>query len=789
MKLSDSTSEAMLSSILEIAADAIIAIDSDQRICLFSQAAERTFGYRAEEALGRPLDLILPTWAAAKHGAHIHGLVLEDAIRRPMTERLPVAGRRKDGTEFPAEVGIAKLAVPGQSSMLVAILHDVSRRRRTEDELHESRERYYSIVAVMEEGILQHDAEGRIITWNASAERILGRNDKQMTGGTCLDLYEQAIHGDGSPFPAETHPVMVTLRTGQPQFNIIMGIHKPGGDLTWLSINCQPQFRPGEAAPYAAVASITDVTQSRQAEQALRESEARYRSLVENNIEGVLLTTHDGAILAANPEACRLLGRSEAELREMGGANIFDPTDPRLADALAERTRTGRVRKELTFLRQDGTPFPVEMSSGLFRAENGEVRSSIVFRDISERIHSYQWLEHRVTERTSAITALLEVSRHAVSGVDLRSLFSIILTQLKKVVDYAGAGIAIVEDGELRILSYRGTIAREKMLNRAIPLDRDSGYLQVITRQEPVIIRDCWADTPWMSGVRASFSGETLDLVAAAQGWLGVPVRCDEDPIGLLWLEHGQPGFLTEDHARLAIGFAEMAALAIRSERLNQRALQVTALEERQKLARDLHDSVSQALYCVVLGARTGQAQVESRDPVQAQQALDFVLSQAEVAFANMRELIFEYRPDALDTEGLIPAIIRQIDDLRGRHAMIVEADLPKEPVVPLDIKEVLYRITQETFNNIVKHAHARHVKLRLGSSPTGVALEISDDGQGFRASETPPGHLGMRTMEERATGAGGTFKIESLPGQGTRIRVWIPSDPLWVARRPRGAK
>ena len=789
MKLSDSTSEAMLSSILEIAADAIVVIDLDQRIRLFSQAAERTFGYRTEEVLGRPLELILPTWAAAKHSEHIHEFVLKDAIRRPMAERLPVAGRRKDGTEFPAEVGIAKLAVPGQNSMLVAILHDVSRRKRIEDELHESRERYYSIVAVMEEGILQHDAEGRIITWNASAERILGRNDKQMTGGTCLDLYEQAIHEDGSPFPTEAHPVMVTLRTGQPQFNIIMGIHKPNGNLTWISTNCQPQFRSGEAAPYAAVASITDVTQFRQTEQTLRESEARYRSLVENNIEGVLLTTPDGAILAANPEACRLLGRSEAELREMGGAKIVDPTDTRLADALAEQARTGRTRKELTFLRQDGTPFPVEMSSGLFRAENGELRSSIVFRDISERVQSYQWLEQRVAERMSAITALLEVSRHAVSGMDLRSLFSIILSQLKTVVDYAGAGIAVLEDGELRILSYQGTIAREKMLNRAIPLDRDSGYLQVVTRQEPVIIRDCWADTPWMSGVRASFSGEMLDLVAAAQGWLGVPVRCDEDPIGLLWLEHGQPGFLTEDHARLAIGFAEMAALAIRSERLNQRALQVTALEERQKLARDLHDSVSQALYCVVLGARTGQACVESRDPLQAQQALDFVLSQAEVAFANMRELIFEYRPDALDAEGLIAAIVRQLDDLRGRHAMIVEADLPNEPVVPLDIKEVLYRITQEAFNNIVKHAHARHVKLRLSSSPTGVVLEISDDGQGFHGSETPPGHLGMLTMRERAAGAGGTFKVESLPGQGTRIRVWIPSDPLWMARRPRDAE
>ena len=137
MQLTDDTREALLSSILEIAADAIIVIDLDQRIRLFNRAAERTFGYRAEEVLGRPLDILLPTGAVVPHNTHIHRLVLEDAVRRPMTERLPVAGRCKDGTEFPAEVGIAKVTHQGQE-MLVAILHDISLRRRAEEELRES---------------------------------------------------------------------------------------------------------------------------------------------------------------------------------------------------------------------------------------------------------------------------------------------------------------------------------------------------------------------------------------------------------------------------------------------------------------------------------------------------------------------------------------------------------------------------------------------------------------------------------------------------------------------------
>ena len=502
----------------------------------------------------------------------------------------------------------------------------------------------------------------------------------------------------------------------------------------------------------------------------------------------MLLTTPDGAILAANPEACRLLGRNEEELRELNRAEIVDLTDPRLADALAEQARVGRVRYQLTFLRRDGTPFPVEMSAGLFRDANGEDRSSVVFRDITERIQAHQWLEESVAERTSAIRALLEVSRNVASGLELNSLLSTILTQLGTAIDCTGAGIAVLEDGTLRILDYRGPTAREKLLNRAIPLDRDSAYLQVVTRGEPVIVEDCWADTPGISGGSASFSGEMLSLVAAAPAWLGVPLSCDGNLIGVLWQEHLQPGHFNEEHAQLAKGFAELTALAIDNARLYGRAQQAAALEERQKLARDLHDSVSQSLYGIVLGTRTALAHLEGSNPIQARQALEYVLSLAEAAFADMRALIFELRPDALETDGLIAAISRQIDELRNRHDLIVEPDLAEEPAVPLDVKEALYRIAQEALNNIAKHAQARHVALRLTSSPGGVSLEISDDGQGFGLNEPQPGHLGVLTMRERAEGLGGSFKIESLPAQGTRIRVWIPGGPLRIPRWTRGA-
>src|SRR5437870_1655535 len=132
-------------------------------------------------------------------------------------------------------------------------------RSDAQDALHASEERYGSVVAALAEGIVFMRADGRLEASNASAERILGLTAEQLGGRTTFDPRWRAIHEDGSPFPGDTHPITVSLRTGRPCSHVIMGVHKPSGELTWISINSQPPFRPDAPTPYAAGGSFFHV--------------------------------------------------------------------------------------------------------------------------------------------------------------------------------------------------------------------------------------------------------------------------------------------------------------------------------------------------------------------------------------------------------------------------------------------------------------------------------------------------------------------------------------------------
>ncbi len=151
------------------------------------------------------------------------------------------------------------------------IFEDISDRQQVEINLRESEERYRSVIAAMAEGIVLQQADGQITACNQSAEDILGLTADQMMGLTSIDPRWRAIQEDGSNFPGENHPTMVTLKTGKPQFNVIMGVYKPDGNLTWISINSQPLFHPNPPEPYAVVASFTNITARKQVEETLKQ--------------------------------------------------------------------------------------------------------------------------------------------------------------------------------------------------------------------------------------------------------------------------------------------------------------------------------------------------------------------------------------------------------------------------------------------------------------------------------------------------------------------------------------
>ncbi|HZT98990.1 MAG TPA: sensor histidine kinase [Ktedonobacteraceae bacterium] len=207
---------------------------------------------------------------------------------------------------------------------------------------------------------------------------------------------------------------------------------------------------------------------------------------------------------------------------------------------------------------------------------------------------------------------------------------------------------------------------------------------------------------------------------------------------------------------------------------LSQQAQALATLQERQRLARELHDSVAQALYGISLGAHTAREALES-DPGEVIAPLEYVIDLAEAGLAEMRTLIFELRPESLAAEGLIGALTKQVTVLRTRYKLAVDTQLSEEPPLSLESKQVLYRIAQEALHNIIKHAHARTVFLSLSRQDGELILEVCDDGKGFDPTEAFPGHMGLRSIQERVALLGGSYSLESTPAQGTCLRVRIP--------------
>ncbi len=287
---------------------------------------------------------------------------------------------------------------------------------------------------------------------------------------------------------------------------------------------------------------------------------------------------------------------------------------------------------------------------------------------------------------------------------------------------------------------------------------------------------------------------ESIDPVTARrlrmqghQALIWVPLVLGNRCLGLMAFDSPIQRKFTKLEKRLASGIGELVTAALerirlkdesdtarhRAEKLAAQAQKLAALEERTRLARELHDSVSQALYGIGLGARTARV-LQKVDPSRLNEPLDYILSLAEAGLTEMRALIFELRPESLEQEGIVTALSKQATSVQARHNIQVKTNFCEEPGLPLDVKEDLYRIAREALHNIVKHAQATHIGLSLLQVEDGYQLEICDNGIGFDMNGSFPGHLGLQSMRERTAALKGDFHIESTVGKGTRISVVI---------------
>jgi len=400
--------------------------------------------------------------------------------------------------------------------------------------------------------------------------------------------------------------------------------------------------------------------------------------------------------------------------------------------------------------------------------------------------------EQRADERTRELATLLEVSRQVASTLDLVPLLQLLLAEVRAVLDYTASGISFFEAPEtLRAMLYNGPLPPEELpqwcsIGPARPMgtpleellaEAEAGIAaplahcrEVVYGAAPLIIPDVTADTRLARIYRARmarmFPGVDLSYVGT---WMAVPLMYRDEVIGVLGFDHTEPGAYTEHHAQIALAVASQAAVAIANARLLAEVQGVAAQAERQRLARELHDAVTQQLFSASIIGEV-LPQIWAANPEQGAAYLEDLRLLTKGALAEMRALLVELRPSAL-TDTPLPDLLQHLTAaLSGRTRLPVKLEVEGAAQLPDDAQVALYRVAQEALQNVAKHARAQHVWVTLRFAPRGVELAVRDDGRGFDLARVPADHFGLGIMQERMASVGGTVIVESQPGHGTTI-------------------
>ncbi len=282
----------------------------------------------------------------------------------------------------------------------VVIAHeDITARRLAEENLRLNEARYRSLISAMAEGVVMQDQSGEIIEYNVAAERILGLSRDQLLGLTSLEPRWRAVREDGSLFPGEQHALPVALRTGQGVYGMVQGIHTPENQLRWILVNAEPLFHEGETSPYAAVATLADITERRNIQMELERQRGTLQAVLDNSPVAVQVFSADGKLLLSNERAEQLLGRPvkpETALADLNrvyevfihGTDIhYPPEKMPLVNALLGKTTQV---EDMEVRRPDGSRVLLQvLASPIQSTENqcyGEISSCVVmFQDITER--------------------------------------------------------------------------------------------------------------------------------------------------------------------------------------------------------------------------------------------------------------------------------------------------------------------------------------------------------------------------------------------------------------------
>lgn len=432
--------------------------------------------------------------------------------------------------------------------------------------------------------------------------------------------------------------------------------------------------------------------------------------------------------------------------------------------AAPETARLMNERQEIVGRRRDGTEFPAEASISKLTTSTGQI-FTVVLRDVTERKRVLAERELLI----NGLRALDEAAQAIASELSIEQVLQRIAHAARDLIKVRHAALGIHDgQGNLTRFITAGVSPAQRAEIGPLPIGR--GLLGLLLHEGQSLIVADISRHPSAAGMPEHHP--------PMKSLLGVPVYSKKRLIGALYLadkENGEP-FSASDQ-RLVEMLAQHAAIAIDNAYLYEENQRLAILEERERFAQDLHDGIIQSIYGVGLALDTAKAMIAPEaEPVRRQ--IDLGLKNLAEVITDVRNYIFDLRPQALANKGLRARLEHLIKELQTNTNMTIEVEIAADIDTYLDLSQAghLFHITHEALANVARHAKAQHVRVSLAHADRLIRLQVEDDGLGFAVpTAIKPGHHGLANVQARVSQLGATLQLESVPRQGTQLVVVLP--------------
>jgi two-component system nitrate/nitrite sensor histidine kinase NarX len=467
------------------------------------------------------------------------------------------------------------------------------------------------------------------------------------------------------------------------------------------------------------------------------------------------------------------LGYTREELLQM---KITDIDAPEYAAGFAERLQDQLEDGYLdnisgVHIAKDGRHIDIDVRSTMI-----DYRGQRVVLAVTRDITYLKRVEEAERNRRQLAEALLDSVVALNTTLKLDEVLNRVLTNLQNLVPHQAANIMLIEEEVAHLVAWHGYedlgVSDEAIRHLNFVVAETPNLRHMIDTRDGIIIANTAQDSLW---IETPISQRFSSVV-------GIPIELDGKVIGFLHLESIHQDFFATIDLRHLQTFGNLAAIAIKNARAFEQAQELAVVEERQRLARDLHDAVSQTLFSASMISET-LPRLWDQNPAQVKPLLEELHQMTRGALAEMRTLLVELRPTAL-IEAQFSELVKQLTSaLVGRAPVKLHLEVLEERSLPPDVQVALYRIMQEAVHNIAKHARASEVWVEASLKPAVVTLRIVDNGRGFDAAKVSPERFGVGIMGERARAIGAQLEITSTIKQGTEVKVtWL--DPQGDAQK-----